>query len=112
MRCPKCGSSTEPGEMIFSKETLTCNTINQRRQKIKVFYTFEDMEKIFNEIMGDDIKIMFEDPYYRYKLLFMMKSYVWVLLRNQPQLWQKVDVVILGLKELMTLRMDKGRKGK
>jgi len=105
-RCPVCGSRIVPGGEVFASETVSCPIMDYRGQKKKVSVTFEMMEDLFNKIMGNDIKVIFTDEGDRCRMTFMMKAYLWTLLKTFPTMWAKMGVAIHGLKQVMTLRMQ------
>lgn len=105
-RCPVCGSRVEPGEDVFSNETVQCPIMDYRGQKKKVAVTFSMLEELFNKIMGKDIKNIFPDEGNRLRVTFMMKAYLWTLLKTFPNMWAKMGVPIHGLKQVMALQMQ------
>ena len=39
--------------------------------------------------------------------MYMIKVYLWLLLKKAPQLWLHIDMAVNGVKELMLLKLDK-----
>jgi hypothetical protein len=104
-RCPECGSRTESVEKLFAGEKITCTIMSMARRKTKVPITFGTFTERFNKIITDiDLDALFATEVDRYKMNFMMRSYIWTILKRQPQLWIHVNLVIKGLKELMILK--------
>jgi len=104
-RCPECGSRTESAENLFAGEIITCVVKSMRGTKNKVPVTFEGLTERFNKIVTDtDLTGIFDEGPGKDKINFMMRAYIWRMLKRQPQLWQHITLVIKGLKELMVLK--------
>jgi len=104
-RCPKCGSTCSRVESEFEDQSIMIKVQNTDGQWTKMQVTFLNMEKQFNSIMGKCLKDIIKDEFKRSNILFMMKIYIWLMLKKQPELWLSIDMVISGLKEIFTLRI-------
>jgi hypothetical protein len=105
-RCPVCGSRVELGEGSFTNESVSCPIMDYRGKKKKVTVTFNMVEDLFDKIMGKDAEDLFPDEGNRIRVVFMMKAYLWTLLKTFPNMWAKMGVPIHGLKQVMTLRIQ------
>jgi len=107
IRCPSCGSRTESAENLFAGETINCVIMSVTRKKTKVPVTFEDFTKRFNKLVTEkDMKEISDDEFERVRINLMMKYYIWTMLKRMPQLWLHIVLIVVGLKELMLLRMS------
>jgi len=108
-QCPKCGSLTEKMENPFEKESIKVQITNTRLKKYKIDVTFAETAKIVDNIISHPLKGVIADDGTRKRIIFMIKAYTWLLLKAEPQLWTKIDIVVNGIRELMTLRIEGGK---
>lgn len=107
-RCPKCGARMEEMENPFEGDSFETTVINQDLEKKKITVTFEQMcEKLNNIILKDKSKIT-KDEHTQNKIIMFLQIYIWTLLKKAPSLWGNFDLVVSGLKEIMTLKVRGG----
>lgn len=106
LRCPKCGSPVKAGRLPFVDEDITVNVMTTSMKKKKMTVKFTDLEKILMGIVGNNFDNLIPEEIYRQRVLFLIKAYVWILLKRCPQLWLDIDHVIRGLVELMYIRIE------
>jgi hypothetical protein len=106
-RCPKCGSPTETVKSPYDMETIQVNVMDTRAKVKKVTVTFHDLGAIVNNIIGGSLNRDIPAEHLRQRVIYMIKVYLWILLREAPQLWLHIDTAVNGIKELMLLKLDK-----
>ncbi len=106
--CPKCGSPMQKFEDPFKGEKIIVKITTTRNRKTKNAIEFKNLSTVADAILGTSLKSVIPDKNARARVTFMIKAYTWTLLKIQPQLWLYIDIVINGIRELMTLRINKG----
>lgn len=107
-RCPKCGGHMEEMENPFKGDSFKTKVMNYDMEKIEITVTFEQMcEKLNNMIVKDPIKIT-KDEFTQNRILMFLQVYIWMLLKRAPALWHHFDVVVSGLREILTLKVKGG----
>ena len=96
LRCPKCGSITQRMTNPFEEESIRVKVRSTRSKVRKVKVTFDDASKIVDKIIGTAFKKPLPDPDARIRVIFMVKAYVWILLKLYPQMWLNIDPVVEG----------------
>jgi len=104
-RCPQCGARTQELENPFKGESFVTKIQNSRRQMVDVAVTFDMMGEKINNIIATDKEKIVKDENTQNRILFFMQTYLWMLLKKSPSLWIHMDIVVSGLKELMTLKV-------
>lgn len=104
-RCPKCGSRLKELENPFKGESFTAKIQNMRRQQVEVTVTFDMLGSKIESLMADVKEKISEDEATQNKILFFMQTYLWMLLKKSPNLWTHMDIVVSGLRELMTIKV-------
>lgn len=89
-KCPECGCALERVTNPYDTEVI----------KVKVMVTFADLERIVDNI----VKLNLKDDL-KQEVLYMIKIYVWLLLKKAPQLWLDVETIVTGIKELMLCQL-------
>jgi hypothetical protein len=106
-RCPKCGSPAEKVKSPYDTETITVSVMDTRAKVKNVTVTFHDLGSIVNNIIGISLNNDIPAEHLRQRVLYMVKVYLWILLKKAPQLWLHIDTAINGVKELLLLKLDK-----
>lgn len=106
-RCPKCGSPAELVKSPYDVESIKVSVMDTRAQVKKVTVTFHDLGAIVNNIIGGSLNKDIPVEHLRQRVMYMIKVYLWLLLKKAPQLWLHIDMAINGVKELMLLKLDK-----
>lgn len=106
-RCPKCGSSTQTVKSPYDMESIQVNVMDTRAKVKKVTVTFHDLGSIVNNIIGYSLNKDVPVEHLRQRVMYMIKVYLWILLKKEPQLWLSIDTAVNGIKELMLLKLDK-----
>lgn len=109
-RCPKCGSPAGKVKSPYETESIQVNIMDTRAQFKKVTVTFHDLVAIINNIISTSLNEDLPIEHKRQRVLYMIKVYIWILLKKEPQLWLEIDTVINGIKELMLLKIDMQEK--
>jgi len=103
-RCPKCGSGVDKVNFtLFDHESITLDMQNTRAEWHKLTVTFREFSKRFEAIMGDELKNQMPNEAAKNRMEFMIKVYVWILLKYAPYLWTYIDIPISGLKEIVLM---------
>lgn len=105
-RCPKCGSPAGQVKSPFETESIQVNIMDTRAQWKKVTITFHDLGSIVNNIIGPSLNKEIPIEHKRQRVMYMIKVYLWILIKNAPDLWLQIDTAANGIKELMLLKMD------
>lgn len=112
-RCPECGSSIIKIPNPFVGEEIEVEILDYRRQKNSATIKFEAFEDRFDRVIGSLLKDTFPVLAKRHRVEFLMKVYIWTLLKSAPILWGSINTHIDDLKELMILKTQKeGNDGK
>lgn len=93
-KCPDCGGPISKSINPYESEVI----------RVKISVSFHDLECVINDI----VKLNLKDDL-REEVLYMIKIYVWLLLRKAPQLWLDIETIVGGIKDLMLcqLRLEK-----
>jgi len=110
IRCPKCGSPVKAGRLPFIDESITVKVMTTSMKRKDMTVRFTDLEKILMGIVGNNFDNLIQGEIYKERLLFLIKAYVWILLKKHPQLWLDIDHVIRGLVELMYVKIKHGKE--
>lgn len=105
-RCPKCGSPAGEVKSPFETESVKVRVMNTRGQMNNITVTFHDLGSIVNNIIGKSLDEDIPLEHKRQRVLYMIKVYLWILLKNAPDLWLNIDTAVNGIKELMLLKIN------
>jgi hypothetical protein len=94
---------------LFDHESITLDMQNTRAEWHKLTVSFKDFSARFNAIMGNDLKKQFNNDSISNRVEFMIKAYIWILLKYAPSLWTYIDIPISGLKELILMLHNEGK---
>lgn len=111
-RCPKCGSRAEKVKSPYDTESILVVIQDTRGQKKKVTVTFHELGRLVNSVVDTSLNKDIPVKHLRDRVLYMVKVYLWILLKKAPQLWLHVDTAVNGIKELLLLKLDKQGKTK
>ena len=109
-RCPKCGSPVKAGRLPFIDEHINVMVTTTAMKRKQVNVKFTDLEKILVGIVGNNFDSLIPEELPRQRLLFLIKAYVWLLLKKCPQLWLEIDHVVRGIVELLYVKIKHGEK--
>jgi len=109
-RCPQCGSAIKNKKSAFEAEHIQVTLTTTRNRKVKTKVSFKEMSERLKNIIGKSLDKTLPDENLRSRVIYMLQIYTWIILKKAPQLWLYVDIIITGIKELMTLRMDKEKE--
>lgn len=104
-RCPKCGSPAEKVKSPYDTESITVRVMDTRAAVKNVTVTFHDLGAVVNNIIGISLNEDIPIDHLRHRIMYMMKIYLWILLKNEPQLWLHIDTAVNGIKELLLLKL-------
>ena len=107
IRCPECGGKVIIVDNPFADESIDVHILDYSLQKTPAVIKFDVFEGRFDKLVGGSLSKVFPVPAIRNKVGFLMKTYIWTLLKAVPDLWGAVDIYINDLKELMLLKCRK-----
>jgi predicted nucleic-acid-binding Zn-ribbon protein len=105
-RCPKCGSPAAQVKSPYETESIKVKIMDTRGQNRNITVTFHDLVSIVNSIIGTGLNASIPVTHKRERVIYMIKVYLWILLKKSPQLWLDIDTAINGIKELMLLKLS------
>lgn len=109
-RCPQCGAAVKNKKSAFEAEHITVTITTTRNRKNKVRVSFKEMSERVKNIIGNSLDKTLPDKNLCTRVIYMLQVYTWIILKRAPQLWIYLDIIVTGIKELMTLRMDKEKE--
>jgi len=105
-RCPSCGSKTQKIDLPFKGESITLKIMDMRNNMVDATISFEKAESVIGSIIGKSLDKSITDEYIKHRVIFMVVAYAWVLIKKHPQLWQDIHVLVGGIVEILTLKIE------
>ncbi len=106
-RCSDCGAAVIQIENPFETESVKVMHYTTHGERTKIKITFYQCVDRVRNIIGGSLNKVIPDESLRERVLYMAQIYAWVLLKKAPELWHSMDLVINGIKEILTLRLNK-----
>jgi hypothetical protein len=104
--CPLCGSKTKKLELPFKDESIAVKVMDTNDRWVDSTIPFEKAEKAIDSIIGKSLDKVIVNDYTRHRVILMIKAYTWVLLKKHPQLWLDIHVLVTGITEILTLKIE------
>lgn len=106
VRCPFCGSITAKLELPFKGESFVFKVPDMRDRIVDSTVTFEEAANIIESIVNEELQKVIQDNFTRYRVIFMIQAYGWLMLKKHPQLWLDIKTFIVGIVEILTLKIE------
>lgn len=109
-KCPECGSPTKKLESPFKDEKITYKVTNVANKVLDSEVSFENTERSIDAIIGKSLDESIPNEYIRHRVIFMIKAYAWMLIKKNPQLWSELNMLISGMIQILTLKIEGPKK--
>jgi len=109
-RCPSCSSTLKQIRNPFEVEKIKVTHKTTRNRKVTVDITFHQCNDRVRVIVGKTLNKTIPDKSLQERVLYMLQIYTWILLKKAPQLWHDLNMIIEGMREILTLRLNKEKE--
>lgn len=106
VKCPSCGAKTNTVESPFAGESIVVKTMDGMRKIVDDTVTFEQAEATCNAMLYNNLNSVIVDETLRNRVIFMLIAYVWTLVKQEPQLWAHRNLLLNGMVEILSLKIE------